>query len=293
MFTRYKKSPVISVYEEALRSSKTVNAVYPISVGDPLPFTRLRASSLPICSILQYLKLQKEHSTGLPERKVTAISEYFTQIGTAVHTVLQRWMGLTGKILGNWKCPSCGHKEKMTVYKDCPSCGEEMVYVEIKVKYKTLSGHVDGVLVLPNKKMIVLDYKTTTSSKIDKNSPPLLAYEKQLSSYAYLLKSKYHLPVVGSSLLYVSRDNPFKYKEYPLNLNNMKKFLDEQVYRQRVAEDTVKTEDLEALIQSKPCSSREFYLKDMHSYEECPLLNVCFGDELLPTLDKYRRTLEI
>lgn len=294
MFKKYKKSYVVSLYEQVLSMEKTVSEVYPLLLEDSISPTVLRASSLPVCCILQYLSLHKENLEG-PKRNVSYTSDFFTQLGSAVHLVVQRWMGQTGRILGNWYCPKCSYKKRMSLYEgDCPKCGTELLYKELVVKYKELSGHVDGIVLLPDENMIVLDYKTTTSSKINNGVKPYIAYEKQIKSYSHILKEEYGLPIVGSSLLYISRDNPYKYHEYPFNVEDMEVFLNSQVRQHRIAKKVTKTQNYSVLMKNKPCTSLSYYKKEMHSFEECPMLNVCFNKKSLSdTLKRFGETQQL
>ena len=135
-----------------------------------------RVSSMPYCSIL--------HATNDTIRKEDYRSRFYTDIGTAMHELMQEWMGrsINGyRLFGNWKCRGCDKTKSMCVLpKECKTCAEKARngkkriptpeeswnYEEIEVEYKGLTGHVDKLVKItgPGEEpaYMILDYKTTT-----------------------------------------------------------------------------------------------------------------------------------
>ena len=73
----------------------------------------LRGSSLPICAITTLHKMlvpQPENFDAL----------FYTEIGTAVHTALQKWHVRTVAAFGDWSC-TCGKKFSLCLQPEC--CG--------------------------------------------------------------------------------------------------------------------------------------------------------------------------
>jgi hypothetical protein len=293
MFRKQPKSELALLYEQSMKHRIVEHEGFDITFPGDVPRTRLRPSSFPICSILVFLKLVREHHIDMPERSVTLFSDFFTSVGTMVHHVVQRWMAHTGKIVGDWECPKCGHKRHLKTYRKCSKCGTEMRYEELTVTYKGLTGHVDGLFKLTKGGLWVVDYKTTSVRKLATKDFHSISYKMQILCYAYILKHVYGLPIKGASLLYIARDNPSRYFEVPFPLSDgrekkIKATLNNQIRRYRAADRGFKTGDIETVIRHKPCQSRDHYFKSMHGYDECPLLDVCFNrKELTKSLERY------
>ncbi len=278
------RSELTSTWEKVLKEKKDNYHSSIITIPRTIQPIRLRPSRFPICSVLTFLDKIDEQITG-PKQNDSTLMDFFTSVGSTVHAVVQKWMGYTGRMVGNWKCPNCEHLEKLTTFKTCPTCHRDMVYEELTVKYKNLSGHVDGVFVLDSGKYIVVDYKTSSTRKIEEAKFDNIGYKLQVLSYAYILRTKYKLPIVGASLLYIGRDNPFSYFEKhfkitEVNLPKIKNFLHKQIDRYNAADQGLANQDVSIPIDHKPCFSRDDYYANMHVYDTCPLLDICFTRSL-------------
>jgi hypothetical protein len=178
---------------------------------------QFRASGLPACPLQHCWYRFDREADELPGRRESFAKDFYTEIGTAVHTVVQRWLGRLGVLYGDWRCPRCTD----VVYRDrlgtarC-DCGAETVYEELAFDGKP-SGHCDGLIKLgeltPGEKdFAVLEVKTTSERRLDqviKPQGPPLNYRLQATNYTYRLQQLgYNL--VGVMFLFVPRDSPRK-----------------------------------------------------------------------------------
>jgi hypothetical protein len=274
-----------------------------------------RPSSFPTCPILTMTRLQVGAHYKKFVGEMSASGGFFTSVGTAAHENIQYFIGASGKIWGDWKCinPRCKkahaardlydedgniiRKGKLTrrntTNNKCPCCKHDLFYEEKEVRYKGLKGHIDAILKTPEG-FIIGDYKTTTRSKLESGKLPMKAHLKQLPTYCYILKKKYKMKVIGFSLLYFSRDNPFRFVEH------YEPWTDE--WDERVRTKVIKHErkkfkagvkafleqDIRIAIKHKPCSCREQYEEELDFYTPCPLLGVCFKpDKLTKRLTQF------
>jgi hypothetical protein len=291
-YTRQKVQGSIfsKLYQEAIDTS------YKVPTGRA---PELRPSAFPMCSILTWIKLVKRAHLGYWEREKSFAGDFFTSIGTQAHSITQYHIGDSGKIWGNWRCinPKCKEgshclanpehvSTKHTTHNKCKICKHSMEYVEIEVTYKGIKGHIDCIIYLGNKKYWVGDYKTTTRRKIDSGKLPEIQHLMQVPAYVYILRTEYKMDVVGFSLLYLSRDNPFYFVEKSFDWSDkwqvkMKILLRTQRVSYMAALDTLLTKNLDTIIETKLCTSREFYDTNVKYYTPCPLLNKCFEPKLL------------
>ncbi len=291
---------------------------------DPVDQSRnefLRPSALPFCPLkVGYNRVVN----GVETERYSSFNEsFYTSIGTAVHELLQNFVGrlavskgveLKVETLGHWHCKACGRKRRFTIYKPC-KCGGTPEYEEISIHWRTTVGHIDKVIRVGNC-LFILDYKTTGSMAIRKHRAgapagepyfPYPANRAQIMRYVGLFEkvfAKEFEPggrfegtvVMGAILAYVSRetvrDVAFVY--LPATRKRKKK-----EYRKAVRDDALFVTMKEAvakrskklfieLIEEKPCADRDDYDQKMHSrYDECPLVNVCFRRrQLLKQIDK-------
>lgn len=279
----------------------------------------LRPSSFPLCSILVYADLAKgTAANGSFEREMSAGGGYFTSVGTAAHTNIQFYMGKSGKIFGHWKCINhlCpefhkardkwktvevkGKKVRKIVYGKptrefscdnvCPECKYDMEYVELTVAHKKVEGHIDCVVMLDHKRkrIWVADYKTCTGSKIDagRTKLPMRVHLRQIPSYCHILEKEYGYTVEGFSLIYICRDNPFKFYEHAEPWTDAwrkraaKEFKLERI-RYKAGVKAWLERDFEIAVEAKPCKSLSHYNAEMAFYDPCPFLDVCFNKKQL------------
>lgn len=264
-----------------------------------------RPSAFPLCSIQTLIKLATGAADGYFEREWQMAGEYFTTVGTAAHEAIQYGMGETGQVWGDWSCrnPNCSkahrardlYNEKgelirkgkptlvSTVKNKCPKCKHPMDYVEKEVDYKGIKGHVDCILKLRGGGWWVADYKTSTSGKIDRAAQdlPERAHKKQVPTYCLALEEQYDIKVYGYSILYLSRDNPFKFYEYAERWDdNLRKKTRKMVAREKkifqAALMSLARRDAKYAIEHKPCDSKRYYETQHKCYSECPFVERCF-----------------
>lgn len=298
-FKPVKSSFFGEMYEE------TMNKVMTTSYGRG---PRFRPSALPLCSILVYMQLVKGASQGYFEDQMSASGGYFTRVGTAAHTNIQYFIGMSGKIWGDWVCNTSGCKKhndardlydekgkiirkgiltrKNTTNNICPACKHPMIYEEKEIKYKGLIGHIDAIIKLEDGTFWVADYKTCTKYKLQSGKLPNKGHLIQLPSYCHVLHQKYKMKIRGFSLLYFSRDNPFMFYEHSEKWtptwhkrsgdcikNERKKFV--------AGVRSFALKSRQSAISGKPCKCKEDYETLMDFYEPCPMLKVCFNRKKL------------
>lgn len=126
---------------------------------------KIRMSSFPFCPKKFLFNCLESIDGGL----WSFTGDFYCDIGTAVHSALQKWMPLAnpGTILGNWSCDACGKwvkdknpsNPKGRIWKpyvvkalvgpiNCPKCGQPMKYEEFEfmLPEAPASGHCDGIL---------------------------------------------------------------------------------------------------------------------------------------------------
>lgn len=277
---KYQPTELTTVYKDALTKSHRLTTKRPI---------KLRASSLPTCSLL-FLEKMLLDDVETEE----AMMDYYCSVGTTVHSHLQKWLGKSGKVYGNWICKSCGYKHQNTVKWKCPKCKSHMEYEELEVEYNVFSGHIDGLLKLKNGKFIVFDYKTTSSSNIyDKKYIPVPKHIIQVSAYAAILQKLYGMKIDSVSVVYVARDNPTLVAEYnTVFTDKMYKFtldyLKKQIKGFKAAVKSYETGDFKYAVKYKLCSSYHEYKEETEKFmgmNGCHLSKVCFNE--LPMIQYF------
>lgn len=281
----------------------------------------LTPSKLPACSILltqealirrQQKQDYEQHGT-IPMCDSDMGGETFAGMGTLRHAITQDYLGMGGKILGDWKCTKCGHIHSMCLYKACTKCGAAMSYVELKRaiwrehngrKYKVLGLSLDGLFVHDGK-VWVIDYKFCTDNKF-KSGLPDTHHRIQLSTYFAALKHLFRNSglgekLVGFKILYVAFDT-LALKTYtknrkwyvhservgPKKLKRINAFLEQQYQSVLLANDVadrtfaskrVTTKDLRSIISDAPCTDFDYYKQHMEGYDGCEYATSsgCFG----------------
>lgn len=245
-------------------------------------------SGFPYCGLASaYKKMcgikETHHSSGI---------DFYCTTGTVCHSVFQRWLGQSSKILGDWKCynKKCKHVVRFSESLPCPKCGSEMEYVEFEVKaFKHLSGHIDGVFRDKNGKYWIIDYKTCSIRVIlSQKSNPTLPYSKnksQIMAYCALIEKVYRIKIEGWALLYIARDDP---KVHAIKAGRVSRRTKERILEKcklyddqfEVVQNIQSFKDLKYLIDTKPCNSYEFYSAHFKGFKGCPLESVCFTPHL-------------
>ena len=168
-----------------------------------------RASSLPNCPIRSLLFTQKTDSYSMG---------FYTSIGTAVHETAQKWLAVgdfKGKIFSCWKALETGEVIGPCFKDEIPKSWDNytVLYEEITIQYKGLSGHVDLVVELLPGMYVVVDFKTTglegkkrRGYGWQKQYPASRSSIIQISTYAALLRKIFKLNIVAWCLVYVDRE---------------------------------------------------------------------------------------
>jgi hypothetical protein len=285
-----------------------------------------RPSAFPLCPIHILVKLQDGASNGTYFSRMEASGGFFTSVGTAAHENIQTYTGTTGKLWGDWQCrnPRCQkHHDARDLYDEagnmyrkgtltrknttkntCPKCKHAMLYVEKEIIYNGLKGHIDAIIEL-GAGYWVGDYKTTTKSSLrgvrrepDSKVLPEPKHLLQLPTYCYVLEKKYQMKILGFSLLYLSRDNPFEYKEFSYEWDDtwrkrMRNAIKLERVKFKAGIRAFREQDPRIAIDKKPCSCLDQYKKEIDYYNECPLLNVCFTSGLEGYLRKTLNDLPV
>ena len=267
-----------------------------------------RPSSFPICPVLVHMQFVKAASDGYYESNMTAGGGYFTTVGTAAHENIQYFMGQTGKTYGDWKCRNSfcqRHHDARTLYDEkgnvtrpgiltatkttnnlCPSCGVPCEYVEMCIDYMGLKGHIDCIYLMPDGSYWIADYKTSTKGQIKGNKLPKREHLMQVPTYCYVLEKKYKMKISGFSLLYLSRDNPYEFREYSEQWGERrraetKKLIVSQKKIYRAAVNSFIQNKPSIAIKCKPCQVPDDYERLMPAYDKCPMEAVCFNKRQL------------
>jgi hypothetical protein len=179
-----------------------------------------RASNFPVCprAFHIYRRLPPDKR---PFEEESFISEAATLMGTALHTVLQKWLGIEAELYGNWVCLDCKRiKRHKYGIQTCSKCGREMWYKEYAVnpsKKYPFSGHLDGLLRTSNYRYL-LDFKGSSQEKIKARVHEGLPEEKhyyQTNAYAHMVNMRQKRfgnfgKVDGILVIYVDRGTPWK-----------------------------------------------------------------------------------
>ncbi len=266
----------------------------------------LHPSSFPYCPLRHLFNSLQEAPAHVGMTGFS--SEYFTSVGTLVHSLIQRFMAIGGRVWGHWKCVHhdsglCRYSdlEELSPYHDCPVCGSRCEYEEVGYNINNLLiGHQDCMYEDKKGRFWVIDYKTCMLMKAQKHAKDgvtlskNVVYRAQQRSYVALAHRKYGktygIKPRGWVLVYLPRDNPFQFQVYGQVVSLEEK---KQVWNQiHVDMESLTTvldatcfEDIEHLIPLKPCKSMEHYRETVHDdYNPCPLTAVCFNSQLVPTL---------
>ena len=263
----------------------------------------LRPSMLPTCSLKLLDALIAEHNDEYGEWGFPG--DYFTSVGTTIHELIERWCGHTNfKIWGHWVCPECGHKHEYTHKNVCSKCGTKMGYHEIEVSYMGFVGHIDCIIIT-KKGIQVCDYKTSTKDKVDYPTYKKhnMGYPLQINAYAYILEKTwgahfmkaYGKSVCGASLLFISRDNPFKFKEFhwesSVGFRIGRRILFRSLIQFRTALSDFKEKHLRRTPLHRSCANRDDYEtreKKFYTYGDCYLKDICFNSKKLKEYFKER-----
>jgi len=248
-----------------------------------------RGSSLPYCSVRDVLTECRKVSETLPNREITLKNRFIMDQGSLIHELVQNILGSQGRIFGNWFCKTC----RLTVATHrtgpvhCDKCKTQARYEEIRVQHPSgFSGSVDALIPTGNGQFFLADLKTTDKSKFSKMEVPL-SYKAQVNAYRYCLThAPYNLPIVGCAIVYIARDDIFKYKVMPLSDEDMSDETFEGYVRSKQESET-------ALVTGEVSKLRGS-CKDRSDSPYCPYGALCFSpmrDKILD--DEYAKAMKI
>lgn len=185
----------------------------------------IKPSSTPRCSMLSKfcpVAFAIGQLQGYVEESFT--KDFYCSIGTETHSIVQKWLGISGFLYGNWMCLKCGRfiEEGFGPVKHC---GEYCVCQEYQLNYNILSGHCDGILE-EDGEFYIMELKTISLNGLKqriKENKPYEYHKNQVDFYTFMAqKLKLPKPIVGYAIIYIARDNPniikvFKKKGVDLN----------------------------------------------------------------------------
>lgn len=189
---------------------------------------RFRASSLPACQLKHLWFAFDEKLDEQPGERRGFFNDFFMDLGTAIHTTTQRWLGRLGVLFGDWACENfdCEHfhdrdddGEVIPVIRarfgpqKCSNCRHQLIYSEFKFSGKP-GGHCDGLIKLgeltpEDDDFAVLEIKSAGEKAIARFKEQGLpySYEMQASEYTFRLRELGY-NIVGVMFLIIPRDNP-------------------------------------------------------------------------------------
>lgn len=315
MATTVKKLiPQLSAYIKQAMNEATVD-----EFNRPGRRLELHPSSFPYCGIRDLYEFVQE--APAPMNPQTFAGSYFTSVGTLVHTLIQTFMGMGGRVWGHWECSQknhgCGYKftHDISPYHDCPVCGHSCVYEEIGYLLTAdgelvacradedpdnpilLDGHMDCLFEDEDGDFWVVDYKTTLLMKANKHNKDGKAlannatYRAQQRTYVTLTHRTYGkshgIKPRGWILAFLPRDIPFQFAFHgeDVSLDDKKETWERICHDMEALGDVLEAtcfDDISHLIETKPCSCKADYVANMENpYSECPLLPVCFNKKQL------------
>jgi hypothetical protein len=184
-------------------------------------YEEIRASNFPLCP-RAYVIYRRSPTKRRPHYEQKFLSEAATHLGTALHLVLQKWFGLEGFLHGNWVCIRCKLMvQHHTGTPRCEKCGREMIYHEYAISpspQTPFSGHIDGILVVPDDKNYLIDFKGSSVPAIRdlKNSnKPKESHYLQTNAYAQAVNmAPAHFGLTEKIqkiiIIYVDRGQPWR-----------------------------------------------------------------------------------
>lgn len=179
--------------------------------------TDKKPSAAARCSMLSHfcpVAFTVSQIQGVVEESMS--KDFYCEIGTATHSVVQKWLGVSGFLYGHWVCSKCGiHVHEG--FGPVKHCSEYCTYQEYQLSWDILSGHCDGIL-MEDDEFYILELKTISlnglKERIEQDSPYLF-HSAQANMYAFMgQKIGLPKPLVGYAVIYIARDNPNKFKVF-------------------------------------------------------------------------------
>lgn len=193
----------VSVVSELLKVYNDQSATVHARKGDPSRLLNLRPSQLPFCAVATFIQRATMGLVDVMDMR----GSFYVSIGTAVHEVVQNYLGTSGRFLANWECKICGKKTYVTKQFEC--CDFPMQYHEIEIHYKGVVGHIDAVFIDSRGRYWILDFKTTSvKAAPSKQKSPGVVYIEQVETYALMMKLQHKIKIEGVLLMFIKRDAP-------------------------------------------------------------------------------------
>ncbi len=174
-----------------------------------LPYSfQFRSSRLPFCP-REYVIHHRIPKDDRAYRGEDYNFHFYVRIGSAVHEVVQRFLGISNFLYGAWTC--CGvteHDREGSA--NCTVCGLPQKYEELAPKSE-LGMHVDGVSVSYNG---VAEFKTTGSKNLGSLKDPYEHHMLQASCYLHALNAENDWHLDKLIFVYFSRDNPNDFRVF-------------------------------------------------------------------------------
>jgi hypothetical protein len=262
-------------------------------IHEPYRNDHFRASAFPVCPRRYVI------SNLVPSHLETVPFSYsamtIMNMGTALHSSTQRYLGNFGILFGNYKCPTCGHITPDTLG-PITHCNVASIYDEYNFIHPSgLTGHTDGILRVTNPEWLdepinaVLEIKSSNDMKMKSMKKPVWYHHQYqatfyLKSFNLLMSERLGFEVTHILLMYVGRDLPSKRKfflEEP----------DEEAYADLLAnvKKAKKKLALKVLPERKLCTTPED-AKEVY----CKWVDLCFlsDDKIMRKHEKYLKSLE-
>ncbi len=198
-----KKSKEIE--RELMGAYAHAQELYVSKPGDITRLLSLRPSQLPFCPARTFINAASQGALMTLDFR----GSFYTSVGTAVHEVLQTFLGKSGKFLADWRCRCCGKWKRLSHDNEC--CDLEMEYHEVTINYRGVVGHIDAIFRDKKGRYWIVDFKTaSTSGAKTKRTSPGKVYIEQVETYANTLYRQHDIKCYGVALFFVTRDNPKK-----------------------------------------------------------------------------------
>jgi hypothetical protein len=182
---------------------QTMDSTILMHKAEPLRILSLRASQLPFCPRDFFIN----HALHGLNRPQDLRSAFYTEVGTVVHDVMQRYLSTSGRFLADYECRECGTWHRQSFKNEC--CGFPCRYHEVRIDIKGMKGHIDAIYRDEQGKLWILDFKTTSiKAAPKKKTDPGSAYIEQIEVYAVLFEIQYGMKIEGFMDAFIVRDNP-------------------------------------------------------------------------------------
>lgn len=232
---------VDSIIESAVTASRKLDAP---------PAREMRCSTVSkFCQIAFMLTLLENNL-----EVETFTKDFYCDVGTAVHSVMQKWLGITKDLYGMWQCDIC--KKINTGFGSIKCCENKLcIYKEYDLEWNGLKGHCDGLLLIDGE-FYILELKTIGTKGLSYRNTygPYWYHKNQANMYVFMgQKLKLPHPLVGYAIVYIERDDPNKFKSFVtkgIDFNSIK----ETVSNYKQAENMVLSGNFKNVIMCPNCN---------------------------------------